>query len=95
MKKDLDKLETADEAIAKNPEAPTRLDTRKLLCPLPVIRLQQAIHTLPPGARLVVLASDKGVLYDIPAWCRIHGHSVIEIKETTEGIHIEVCKNVL
>jgi len=66
------------------------LDVRKLLCPLPVIRVQQAIKTLAPGNRLRVLATDPGVLYDIPAWCRIHGHTVDSIHQTPSVIEIDI-----
>jgi tRNA 2-thiouridine synthesizing protein A len=53
------------------------LDTRGLLCPLPVIRTQDRIRTLTPGDVLHVLASDPGALHDIPAWCRVHGHAFL------------------
>ena len=52
------------------------LDARGLLCPLPVIRAQDRIRRLPPGASLEVLATDAGTLQDIPAWCRVHGHEL-------------------
>jgi tRNA 2-thiouridine synthesizing protein A len=69
---------------------PTRLDVRRLLCPLPVIRTQQTIKTLKKGDRLVILATDPGVLYDIPAWCRIHGHHVLHVNNTVQEISIEI-----
>lgn len=56
---------------------PEVLDARGLLCPLPVIRTQERIRTLVPGACLEVLATDPGVLADLPAWCRVHGHTVL------------------
>jgi len=58
------------------------LDTRGLLCPLPVIRTQDRIRNLAPGSLLEVTASDAGTLEDIPAWCRVHGHELV----TTEQI---------
>ncbi len=57
---------------------PYLLDARRLLCPLPVIRTQERIRTLHPGDLLWVSASDPGVMQDIPAWCRVHGHRVRE-----------------
>lgn len=66
------------------------LDTRKLLCPLPVIRLQQTIQSRQPRDIIHVLATDRGVLYDIPAWCRIHGHTVLEITEIDQEIHFKI-----
>lgn len=55
-----------------------RLDTRGLLCPLPVIRTQDRVRELAPGTVLEVLASDPGALHDIPAWCRVHGHRFLD-----------------
>jgi tRNA 2-thiouridine synthesizing protein A len=56
---------------------PAVLDARGLLCPLPVIRTQDRVRTLTPGARLEILATDPGVLADLPAWCRVHGHTLL------------------
>jgi TusA-related sulfurtransferase len=69
---------------------PQRLDTRGLICPLPVIRTQDRIKTLPGGAVLDVLASDPGAMHDIPAWCRVHGHEVVEMRRQDREIHIRV-----
>lgn len=54
------------------------LNARRLLCPLPVIRTQDKVKTLNKGDVLVVRCTDPGVMQDIPAWCRIHGHKVLE-----------------
>jgi len=60
------------------------LDARGLLCPMPVIRAEERIKALTPGTVLEVRASDPGVLYDIPAWCRVNGHTVLEAREEGE-----------
>ena len=57
------------------------IDARGLLCPLPVIRTQDAIRKLIPGTVLEVLATDIGTLQDIPAWCRVHGHELLTVEE--------------
>lgn len=54
------------------------LDARRLLCPMPVIRTQDRIKRLQPGEVIEVISTDPGVLNDIPAWCRINGHRVLE-----------------
>lgn len=54
------------------------LDARRLLCPMPVIKTQNRISELSHDDILIVTCTDPGVLHDIPAWCRIHGHTVIE-----------------
>ncbi len=58
----------------------TVLDCRRLLCPLPVIRVQDKVATLSPGDILEAECTDPGVLNDIPAWCRINGHRIIETR---------------
>lgn len=69
------------------------LDTKNLLCPIPVIRTQNRIKELANGDQLIVVATDPGTLHDIPAWCRINGHEVIETKQEGREIHITICVN--
>jgi tRNA 2-thiouridine synthesizing protein A len=54
------------------------LDARRLLCPMPVIRTQDRVKQLQKGDVLSVACTDPGVMQDIPAWCRINGHKVLE-----------------
>ncbi|SMG62610.1 SirA family protein, partial [methanotrophic bacterial endosymbiont of Bathymodiolus sp.] len=54
------------------------LDATRLLCPLPVIRTQDKVKQLGQGDVLTVTCTDPGVLEDIPAWCRINGHKVLQ-----------------
>ena len=68
----------------------TVVDARNLLCPLPVIRTQDIVETLQPGDTISVLCTDPGVVHDIPAWCRVHGHEVCEINETSDEIVIMI-----
>jgi tRNA 2-thiouridine synthesizing protein A len=35
---------------------------------------------------LEVLCSDPGALHDIPAWCRIHGHSITNTVHDLDGL---------
>lgn len=66
------------------------LDARRLLCPMPVIRTQTAVAELADGDELEVLATDPGALHDIPAWCRIHGHTLVGTNETADEISIRI-----
>ena len=66
------------------------VDARYLLCPLPVIRTQDHVARLQPGDSLRVLCTDPGVLHDIPAWCRIHGHTVCDISRLGDEIAITI-----
>ncbi len=56
------------------------LDCRRLLCPMPVIRVQDRVAELQPGDELEAVCTDPGVLNDIPAWCRINSHQVLETR---------------
>jgi len=53
------------------------LNAKRLLCPLPVIRTQDKVKTMNSGDVLEVVCTDPGVMQDIPAWCRINGHKVL------------------
>lgn len=66
------------------------LDARYLLCPMPVIRTQNRIAELTPGDTLEVQATDPGALHDIPAWCRVHGHEVLETRRDDNEVVIKV-----
>ena len=66
------------------------VDARHLLCPLPVIRTQDAVAQCQPGEHLQVVCTDPGVLHDIPAWCRVHGHVVCAIEHTDNEIIFDI-----
>lgn len=66
------------------------LDARRLLCPMPVIKAQNLVKTLHHGDTLTVLATDPGAKHDLPCWCRINGHQLIEEKEIDGEIHITI-----
>lgn len=68
------------------------LDVKRLLCPMPVIRLQQQIEKLTVGDTVKVIATDKGVKHDIPAWCRVHKHQILSMDEVDKEIVIMVEK---
>lgn len=67
-----------------------QLDARRLLCPMPVIRVQDAIAALAPGEILEVTCTDPGTLNDIPAWCRINGHRVLDTAQQDNEIVIRI-----
>lgn len=64
------------------------LDAKRMLCPMPVIRTQDKIKTLSKGDVLEVICTDPGALQDVPAWCRINGHKVLETKEAEDEVII-------
>jgi tRNA 2-thiouridine synthesizing protein A len=67
-----------------------KLDVCNLLCPMPVIRTQDRVAELQPGDELEVICTDPGALSDIPAWCRINGHEILEASERTGQILVRL-----
>ncbi len=61
----------------------TVVDCRRMLCPMPVIKVQNQAVKMAPGEELEAVCTDPGALNDIPAWSRINGHEVLETR--TEG----------
>ncbi len=61
------------------------LDVKGQLCPIPVIRTQNQAKKLAPGDILEVLCTDPGAINDIPAWCRINGHTVVSCETKEDG----------
>lgn len=71
-------------------ETTHKLDARRLLCPMPVIRTQDKINTLEKGNILEVTCTDPGALSDIPAWCEINGHTVLETRAEGDEVIITI-----
>lgn len=69
------------------------LDARHLLCPLPVIRTQERVAALQPGDELTILATDPGTLHDVPAWCRVHGHTLLQTAQEGREISVKIRVN--
>jgi len=67
-----------------------QLDARRLLCPMPVIRTQDKVATLHPGDQLTITCTDPGALHDIPAWCRINGHILINSEQAGDEVIITI-----
>jgi tRNA 2-thiouridine synthesizing protein A len=58
-----------------------RVDCHRLLCPMPVIRVQDKVAASQPGDEIEAICTDPGAMQDIPAWCRINGHTVLDQRE--------------
>ena len=61
---------------------PEVIDARGLKCPLPVLKMEKRLAGLPPGASLVVLATDPMAKVDIPLFCKQNRH---DCAVTTDG----------
>ena len=58
--------------------APETIDARGLKCPMPLLKTEKRLAVLPPGATLIVLATDPMARIDIPLLCRKQGHAYQE-----------------
>ncbi len=66
------------------------LDARNLISPMPVVRTREKVELLDSGDELEVWCTDPGAMHDIPAWCRIHGHQVVETAERRGDIVVRL-----
>lgn len=64
------------------------LDARRLLCPMPVIKTQNMVKNLQEGDTLTIIATDPGSQHDLPCWCRMNGHQILESKESNDEYYI-------
>ncbi len=67
------------------------IDCRGLRCPLPVLKLEKRFGTLPPGAGLVVLATDPMAKVDIPLFCLQNG-GTCAISEADGVLRFEITR---
>ena len=54
------------------------LDTRGLLCPLPILKAKKALATLQTGEVLKVVSTDPGSVRDFQAFARQTGNELVE-----------------
>ncbi len=64
------------------------LDCVGLYCPMPIVKTAERIKKLKLGEVLEVVANDKGIKLDMPAWCQATGHEFLGMEE--EGGEIKV-----
>jgi tRNA 2-thiouridine synthesizing protein A len=57
-----------------------KLNLEGLLCPIPIVKVSQAIKKMEVGSVLEATATDPGVLADIPAWAKSTGNELISIE---------------
>jgi tRNA 2-thiouridine synthesizing protein A len=68
----------------------TTLDLKGLLCPMPVVKISQAIKKVEIGAVIEATATDPGVLADIPAWTRSTGNELVKMERVGKEIVFQV-----
>lgn len=62
------------------------LDCRGILCPMPVIRVSQAVKKINVGQVIEMLTTDPGSVPDMEAWSKQTGHQFLSRNER-EGVY--------
>jgi tRNA 2-thiouridine synthesizing protein A len=65
----------------------TLLDVQGLTCPLPVLKANKALRSLPGGARLTVLATDPASVKDFRVFAQETGHALVAFSEEKGGVY--------
>tara|TARA_B100000963_G_C22015448_1_gene404714 strand:+ start:124 stop:348 length:225 start_codon:yes stop_codon:yes gene_type:complete len=54
------------------------LDTRGLLCPLPVLKLRKLINSVKNKEKVKLITDDPAAVIDVPHFCNEQRHQIIE-----------------
>ena len=54
------------------------LDTRGLLCPLPVLKLRKLISNIKQNEKIKLITDDPAAVVDVPHFCNEQGHHLLE-----------------
>ena len=73
-------------------KADKSLDCVGLYCPMPIVKTAAKIKELKSGEVLEVVADDKGIKQDMPAWCKATGHEFLGVEESGGEIKVYVRK---
>ncbi|MGB9592823.1 MAG: sulfurtransferase TusA family protein [Anaerolineae bacterium] len=71
-------------------KADLELNLQGLMCPLPVVKISQAIKDVPVGGIIEATATDPGVMADIPAWAKSTGNEMLKVEKEGKVIRFWV-----
>jgi tRNA 2-thiouridine synthesizing protein A len=69
------------------------VDARGLQCPMPVIKLSQAVMKAQPGQTIELISTDRGSCSDVPAWAADMGHPLKEQFEEGNEFHFVLTRS--
>ena len=68
------------------------LDTRGLLCPLPVLKLRKLINSVKQTDKIKLITDDPAAIIDVPHFCDEQGYNILEsFKENSYNLFIIGC----
>ncbi len=68
------------------------LDCVGLYCPMPIVKTSQKMKELKPGEVLEIIADDKGIKHDMPAWAQTTGNEFLGMEESAGEIKVYIKK---
>ncbi len=68
------------------------LNTKGLFCPMPIIKTSDAMRSLDAGSIIEVISDDPAIKFDMPAWCKSHGHTIEALTRQGDDYHYFVRK---
>jgi TusA-related sulfurtransferase len=74
-------------------KADRTLDCVGLYCPMPIVKTSQEMKNMQAGEVLEVIADDKGIKSDMPAWAAKTGNEFLGMEEDGEEIRVYVRKS--
>ena len=54
------------------------LDTRGMLCPLPVLKLRKLLKSNKQKDKIKLITDDPAAIVDVPHFCNEQGHQILE-----------------
>jgi tRNA 2-thiouridine synthesizing protein A len=76
--------------MAEELKTAVTLDLKGLVCPIPIVKISQAIKQAQIGETIEAIATDPGVLADIPAWCKTSGNELVKMERVDKTFHFVV-----
>jgi tRNA 2-thiouridine synthesizing protein A len=73
-------------------KADESIDCFGLMCPMPIVKTSQQIKKMKVGQVLEIVATDKGIKQDMPAWCKTTGNECLGMEEGAGEIKVYVKK---
>jgi TusA-related sulfurtransferase len=59
---------------------------------MPIVKTSERVKKMKTGEVLEVVADDKGIKLDMPAWCKATGHEFLGVEEKVGEIKVYVKK---
>ena len=69
------------------------LDTKGMICPMPILKVKKSIKKLSAGDTLEVYSTDPGSVRDFASFCKATGNHLLESREEAGVYRCLIRKN--